>query len=98
MLVCSGKVYYDLALRREERDKLGEGKARGDVAIVRVEELYPWPDAELAAVLASYANATSVTWVQEEPANMGAWSFVRDLLAWSGSVTRPTRPLFCAFV
>jgi 2-oxoglutarate dehydrogenase E1 component len=78
VLVCSGKVYYDLIARREERDQLGEGKARGDVAIVRVEELYPWPDAELGAALARYANATRVTWVQEEPANMGGWTFVRE--------------------
>jgi 2-oxoglutarate dehydrogenase E1 component len=77
-LLCSGKVYYDLLHRREERDQLGEGKASGDVAIVRVEELYPWPDAELAAALARYPNATRVVWVQEEPANMGAWTFVRE--------------------
>jgi 2-oxoglutarate dehydrogenase E1 component len=80
VLVCSGKVYYDLLARREERDQLGEGKARGDVAIVRVEELYPWPDAELAAALARMPNAQRVVWVQEEPANMGAWTFVRERL------------------
>ncbi len=78
VLVCSGKVYYDLVHRREERDGLGEGHARGDVAIVRVEELYPWPDAELARVLGRYANAARVTWAQEEPANMGGWTFVRE--------------------
>jgi 2-oxoglutarate dehydrogenase E1 component len=80
VLVCSGKVYYDLMTRREERDRLGEGNAAGDVAIVRVEELYPWPDAELAAVFARFASATHVVWVQEEPANMGPWTFVRERL------------------
>jgi 2-oxoglutarate dehydrogenase E1 component len=80
VLLCSGKVYYDLLARREERDGLGEGKARGDVAIVRVEELYPWPDGELAAVLERMPNAARVTWVQEEPANMGGWTFVRERL------------------
>jgi 2-oxoglutarate dehydrogenase E1 component len=80
VLVCSGKVYYDLLARREERDGLGEGHAKGDVALVRVEELYPWPDAELGAVLARMPNATHVCWVQEEPANMGPWTFVRERL------------------
>ncbi len=80
VLVCSGKVYYDVVARREERDKLGEGAAAGDVAIVRVEEIYPWPEAELASVVARYAKATRVTWVQEEPANMGPWTFVRERL------------------
>jgi 2-oxoglutarate dehydrogenase E1 component len=79
-LVCSGKVYYDLIARREERDQLGEGAAKGDVAILRVEELYPWPDAELAAALARLPNASRVVWVQEEPANMGPWTFVRERL------------------
>jgi 2-oxoglutarate dehydrogenase E1 component len=76
VLVCSGKVFYDVIARREER----EGNAKGDVAIVRIEELYPWPDTELAAALGRYANATHVTWVQEEPANMGPWTFVRERL------------------
>jgi 2-oxoglutarate dehydrogenase E1 component len=80
VLLCSGKVYYDLMARREERDRLGEGAARGDVAIVRVEELYPWPDAELAALFGRFASAKRVVWVQEEPANMGAWTFVRERL------------------
>jgi 2-oxoglutarate dehydrogenase E1 component len=78
VLLCSGKVYYDLLARREQREGVGEGQARGDVAIVRVEELYPWPDAELAAALVRMPNATRVVWTQEEPANMGAWTFVRE--------------------
>ena len=66
VLLCTGKVYYDLAARRE---KVGAT----DVAIVRVERLYPLPVSELRAELARYPGAESVTWVQEEPANMGAW-------------------------
>ncbi|MDR9406381.1 MAG: 2-oxoglutarate dehydrogenase E1 component [Spiribacter sp.] len=67
VVLCSGKVYYDLLeqRRREERD---------DVAIVRVEQLYPFPEAELAALLKRrYKSARSVVWCQEEPKNQGAW-------------------------
>ena len=70
VLLCSGKVYYDLAKRRDELH-------RQDVAIVRVEQLYPLPDEELKAVLSVYAPDTPVTWVQEEPENMGAWRFLK---------------------
>lgn len=70
VVLCSGKVYYDLLARRDA-DK------RTDVALVRVEELYPWPEAELAKVLGAY-KSKDVYWVQEEPRNMGAWSHVRE--------------------
>jgi len=66
ILLCSGKIYYDLAEKRAE-----EGLT--DTAIVRVERLYPVPADELAAQLARYPAATDIDWVQEEPANMGAW-------------------------
>jgi 2-oxoglutarate dehydrogenase E1 component len=66
VVLCSGKVYYDLAARRREINAT-------DTAIVRVERLYPLPVSELRAELARYPEAESVTWVQEEPANMGAW-------------------------
>jgi 2-oxoglutarate decarboxylase len=66
VLLCAGKVYYDLAARREKTGAT-------DVAIVRVERLYPAPIAELSAELARYPAAESVTWVQEEPSNQGAW-------------------------
>jgi multifunctional 2-oxoglutarate metabolism enzyme len=66
VLLCTGKVYYDLIARRQKA-----GVA--DVAIIRVERLYPLPLEELVAELARYPGAESVTWVQEEPANMGAW-------------------------
>ncbi|HTX28300.1 MAG TPA: multifunctional oxoglutarate decarboxylase/oxoglutarate dehydrogenase thiamine pyrophosphate-binding subunit/dihydrolipoyllysine-residue succinyltransferase subunit [Streptosporangiaceae bacterium] len=66
VLLCTGKVYYDLDARRVTTGAT-------DVAIARVERLYPLPVAELAAELERYPAAESVTWVQEEPANMGAW-------------------------
>jgi 2-oxoglutarate decarboxylase len=66
VVLCSGKVYYDLAEKRAE-------KGLTDTAIVRVERLYPVPADELAAQLARYPAATDIAWVQEEPANMGAW-------------------------
>ncbi len=68
VLMCSGKVYYDLL---EERTKRGIN----DVAIVRVEQLYPWPKDAIKHQLARYPHA-DLLWVQEEPANMGPWTFV----------------------
>jgi 2-oxoglutarate dehydrogenase E1 component len=70
VLLCSGKVYYDLLERREKLK-------REDVALVRVEQLYPLGMAELEAALAGYAEGTPVLWVQEEPANMGALRFLK---------------------
>ena len=67
LMLCSGKVTWDLVERRE---KLG----RTDTAILRVEQLYPLPVAELRAAAAQYPNIQEILWVQEEPANMGAWS------------------------
>jgi 2-oxoglutarate dehydrogenase E1 component len=70
VLLCSGKVYYDLVEARQQQ-KLD------DVAIVRIEQLYPFPEQELAAALAPYADAIPVCWVQEEPQNMGAWPYLK---------------------
>ncbi|MDI5942701.1 multifunctional oxoglutarate decarboxylase/oxoglutarate dehydrogenase thiamine pyrophosphate-binding subunit/dihydrolipoyllysine-residue succinyltransferase subunit, partial [Micromonospora sp. DH15] len=69
VLLCSGKVYYDLFQARAERGVT-------DTAIVRMEQLYPLPVEEIRAALAQYPNAEDFAWVQEEPANQGAWSFV----------------------
>ncbi|HUL98114.1 MAG TPA: multifunctional oxoglutarate decarboxylase/oxoglutarate dehydrogenase thiamine pyrophosphate-binding subunit/dihydrolipoyllysine-residue succinyltransferase subunit, partial [Mycobacterium sp.] len=66
ILMCSGKLYYDLAARKA-KDK------REDVAIVRIEQLYPLPPRRLGRILGGYANAKEFFWVQEEPANQGAW-------------------------
>jgi 2-oxoglutarate dehydrogenase E1 component len=72
VVLCSGKVYYDLLAAREERGIT-------DVAIVRVEQLYPWPKDLVKAELIRYSNA-EVVWCQEEPANMGYWQFVMPRL------------------
>ena len=74
VLLCSGKVYYDLAEYRAAHE-------RQDVAILRLEQLYPLPEAELVAALADYADGTPVSWVQEEPWNMGAWYYLRAHLS-----------------
>jgi 2-oxoglutarate dehydrogenase complex dehydrogenase (E1) component-like enzyme len=73
VLVCSGKVYVDLVAAEARA-------ARPDVAICRLEQLYPVPMRELHAALARYSNAEEIVWVQEEPENMGAWQFVRTPL------------------
>ncbi|MCA9045860.1 MAG: 2-oxoglutarate dehydrogenase E1 component, partial [Planctomycetaceae bacterium] len=70
VLLCTGKIYYDLLQQREQLN-------RQDVAIIRLEELYPFPQAALHEVLAPYATEIPVVWVQEEPQNMGAWPFMR---------------------
>ena len=66
ILLCSGKVYYDLLERRRAEEI-------NDIAILRIEQLYPFPAVELSSILSPYTNATEVYWVQEEPMNMGAW-------------------------
>jgi len=68
VVLCTGKVYYDLLQARRD-------KGIDDVAIVRVEQLYPWPKESIKEELAKYPNADMV-WCQEEPANMGYWTFV----------------------
>ncbi|GAB4403268.1 MAG: 2-oxoglutarate dehydrogenase E1 component [Rhodoferax sp.] len=73
VLVCSGKVFYDLAKKREE-------KGADDVAILRVEQLYPFPHKAFASELKKYPNATEVVWVQDEPQNQGAWFFVQHYI------------------
>jgi 2-oxoglutarate decarboxylase len=70
VMLCSGKVYYELAKRRADGDL-------DQVALIRVEQLYPFPAAALRAQLDAYPEAERVLWVQEEPENMGAWRYVR---------------------
>ena len=88
VVCCSGKIYYDLLQAREE-------KGIDDVAIVRVEQLYPWPKETLARELAKYKNA-EVVWCQEEPANMGSWTFVDRRLEYAldGLDMKAKRPIF----
>ena len=71
ILLCSGKVYYDLMNKRLE---LG----RNDIAIVRIEQLYPFPLQRLTDILRRYSDAAELFWVQEEPENMGAWYFFEE--------------------
>lgn len=70
ILFCSGKIYYDL-LERQQQDE------RKDVAIIRVEQLFPLPMKQLSKIIEKYKNVERYFWVQEEPENMGAWSFIR---------------------
>ena len=75
-MLCSGKIAHEAVLHRAD---LEPGDA-AQVAIVRMEQLYPWPVHLLAAVFERYAEASEVVWLQEEPENMGAWSFVHARL------------------
>jgi 2-oxoglutarate dehydrogenase E1 component len=84
IVISSGKVYYDLLQAREK-------EGRRDVALVRLEQLYPFPAGELALVLARHPDAELV-WAQEEPRNMGAWRYVRERFL-DGEVPDPSRRL-----
>lgn len=66
VVMCAGKVYYDLLEKRRENNQT-------DVAIIRIEQLYPYPHEDVAKVLADYAHVTDFVWCQEEPLNQGAW-------------------------
>ncbi|MGQ3165475.1 MAG: 2-oxoglutarate dehydrogenase E1 component [Hydrogenophaga sp.] len=73
VICCSGKVYYDLVKKREERGS-------DDVAILRVEQLYPFPHMVFGAEIRKYPNATDIVWCQDEPQNQGAWFFVQHYI------------------
>ena len=73
VIACSGKVYYDLAKKREE-------KGVDDVAIIRVEQLYPFPHKAFANEIRKYPNLVDVVWTQDEPQNQGAWFFVQHYI------------------
>jgi multifunctional 2-oxoglutarate metabolism enzyme len=73
IVLCSGKIGQEALAEREKRG--------APVAIVRVEQLYPWPYEQLTDVVARYPEAREIVWLQEEPANMGAWAFAQDRLA-----------------
>jgi 2-oxoglutarate dehydrogenase E1 component len=70
LVACSGKVYYDLVKKREE-------KKQDDTVIIRLEQLYPFPHKAFAAELKKYPNLAEVVWCQDEPQNQGAWFFVQ---------------------
>jgi len=73
LVLCSGKIAHEAMAERTERD--------APVAVVRVEQLYPWPYDRLTEVASRYPNARQIVWLQEEPSNMGAWAFAQDRLA-----------------
>ncbi|MDX1506788.1 MAG: 2-oxoglutarate dehydrogenase E1 component [Woeseiaceae bacterium] len=73
IVFCSGKVYYDLLEARQLNDA-------NNVAIIRIEQLYPFPIAEYAAIIEQYGKATDIVWCQEEPQNQGAWYQIRHRL------------------
>ena len=73
VVLCCGKMYYDLLDARGQR-------RRTDVALLRLEQFYPFPDAQLAGLLRKYPEGTPVYWVQEEPENMGVIPFLRGRL------------------
>src|SRR5437773_7252215 len=85
IVLCSGKIYYDLI---EARKKSGEER----VAIVRLEQFYPFPETRLSEVLAAYPNVAQLVWAQEEPKNMGGWTFVESRV--EGLLPRCERPIY----
>jgi 2-oxoglutarate dehydrogenase E1 component len=74
ILFCSGKIFYELVQRREELEDFS-------IAVIRLEQLYPFPDKQLEEITTHFSKAKEWIWVQEEPQNMGAWSFVRSPLS-----------------
>ncbi|MBU1666286.1 MAG: 2-oxoglutarate dehydrogenase E1 component, partial [Gammaproteobacteria bacterium] len=68
LVFCSGRLYYDLLRARREREI-------HNIAIIRIEQIYPWPDLELAELLARYPNVNDIVWAQDEPLNQGAWRY-----------------------
>ncbi|MBL8567106.1 MAG: 2-oxoglutarate dehydrogenase E1 component [Hyphomicrobiaceae bacterium] len=87
VVLCSGKVYYDLLDYRE-------AKGIDDTYLMRVEQLYPFPARALIQELGRFPNATDIVWCQEEPKNMGSWTFIEPNIEWvlahvGGSVKRP---------
>lgn len=75
LIVCTGKVYYELLEEREKK------KDKERFAIIRLEQIYPFPQKKLAEIFKTYPNIKQITWTQEEPKNAGAWSFVYFRLA-----------------
>lgn len=71
VVFCTGKIYYELNKEREEL------KDNQKVALIRVEQLYPFPEKRIDEILHGYSKATEILWTQEEPSNMGAWTFIR---------------------
>jgi len=71
VIFCTGKIYYDLLEKKEEYDAK-------DIALIRVEQLHPWPENEIKKIIQKYPNTLRWIWLQEEPENMGAWRYVKN--------------------
>lgn len=84
VVLCSGKVYYDL---EAERKKMGDQL----VALIRLEQFYPFPKARLQEIVSSYPNAKELFWCQEEPKNMGGWTFVSPRILGMFATSKLTR-------
>ncbi|KJF17009.1 multifunctional 2-oxoglutarate metabolism enzyme [Acidithrix ferrooxidans] len=78
VVLCSGKISYEAIAKRDSM--LNESNPTSTTAVVRVEQLYPWPVSELGSILSKYYRTKEVVWLQEEPENQGAWSFVHSQL------------------
>ena len=89
LVFCTGKFYYDLLAAREELN-------RDDVALVRVEQLFPLPEQQMKEITAKYKNANDVVWAQEEPRNMGAWSHIMMHYAEARSFRVASRRFYAA--
>ena len=86
VIFCTGKVYYDLAEEKARQQK-------EDIAIVRIEQLYPLPEKQITAILEKYNKAKMWEWIQEEPVNMGAWKFIAQNFPETGQMLfHTTRP------
>ena len=84
VIFCSGKIYYDLIKARTEQSQFA------NVAVIRLEQLYPFPYGQMEALLTSYPKLSEIIWTQEEPQNMGGWNFVRGRLL---EVLKPSQKL-----
>ena len=73
VVLCSGKVYYDLLARKQKLDVK-------DIALIRLEQIFPFPEKQIADILKKYKNNMLTLWVQEEPENMGAWYYIRNIM------------------
>ncbi len=77
VILCSGRIVFDLLQARDA----APDEIRAETAVIRLEQLYPFPEAHIDSVFQRYSRATQVVWLQEEPANMGAWPYVQRTLA-----------------
>ena len=91
LILCSGKIYLDLVYKGETSKELRpEWEQAEGIAAARVEELYPFPERELRDLIAGYPNLREIVWLQEEPRNMGAWTYMqarlREQADWTGDL------------